>query len=204
MSGGSHRHYSLLFVAVVALLVASVVASIEIGVMHARNGKQSGPPGGPKSTQGPLASATDDFSGVSESLDPNKPISIGLFLPKYTGSTPAVLESLAPIRRASGMTILGSSILTQVENTHSLTSAYQYPPDGYTVHPLNGFAYAASDGKVEIVVGLQVSSGGVFSLHGFTLAYHVGAKHYVATYARLVTICSPVSKYPSCTVLPTG
>lgn len=195
MSG--RQRFSGLFVLVVVLLVVGIIASVEAAVIHARGGSSNG-------SDGPLAPASDTFVGSSHSLDVGQPLSLGLLLPAYTGGQPAVLDSMTAVRPGDGVKILGYEVLSQSDNQHSLTSAAEFPPTGYTLHPLHGYAYTKADGHLQIVIGLSVSTPGVFHIHGFTLAYHVGPKHYTATYRRFVALCSPVSKYPKCTAVTTS
>lgn len=187
MSG--RQRYSGLFVLVVALLVA--------GVIIARAWMTT-------PSEGPLAPTSDTFVGSSHSLDVGQQLSLGMLLPGYNGGQPAVLDSMTAVHPGDGVTILGYRVLAQSDNQHSLqTSAAEFPPAGYTLHPLPGYHDTKADGHLEIVIGLSVSKPGVFRIHGFTLAYHVGAKHYSATYRRYVALCSPVSTYPKCTALAT-
>jgi hypothetical protein len=199
MSG--NRRFSGLFVLVVALLVAGIIVAVEEAVIHAHNGSSSGQP---NASEGPLAPASDNFAGSSHSIDVGQQLSLGMLLTDYTGGQPAVLDSMTAVRPGDGVKILGFEVLSQSDNKHSLkSSAAEFPPAGYTLHPLPGYNFTAADGHLQIVIGLSVTKPGVFQIHGFTLAYHVGSKHYTATYRRTAALCSPVSTYPTCTALTT-
>lgn len=171
----------------ILVLVAGGVATIAL---------TRGPSGGP------LAPGSGT-GGLAVSADPDRPITFAFVLPAYRGSAPAVLDSLTAVRPTPGIRVVGVDVLTQSENAHSIPSdsVPAFPPPGFVLHPLHNFAYRASLGKIQVVIGVSVRAGqGIFSVHGWILRYRVGGRAYQATYQQFVSLCVPTSRYPTCNV----
>jgi hypothetical protein len=108
----------------------------------------------------------------------------------YQGDGEVVFDSVEAVGATPGIRVLGYRVVLPTGNG-IVGSAREWPPSGYELHGVAGFAYTAEGPTPQIVVGVEASRQGRSGIDGFRLRYHVGGQQYVVSYAQAVQVCVP-------------
>jgi hypothetical protein len=110
----------------------------------------------------------------------------GLWVPKNTGSDEAVLESVVPSNPSSSRGLEMRYGAIRVPNRGcQIGSARGWPPLGCRgrIRPVKGF-HVPSGARAQILIGARSHELGRWSVHAFRVRYHVGDRHFDATYEQ--------------------
>jgi len=141
-----------------------------------------------RTTSGPLAAPRGTSSRIGVPIDVGGRLSVGIESPTYEGNGTLVIDLVVPDLVPDGLAVLGFARIPWGEG--GVGSARSYPPDGYTLVPVKGSTVMHGE-AVAIVVGVQPTSEGRFTIPGFTIHYHSGFRRYAAHYQQAVVVCVP-------------
>jgi len=171
----------------------AIGAAVVLGTAACSNSGSSG--GGPLADPGPSM-------GEALTIDLNRVGTYGAETIENHGGATAVLDRISYVGLSPGLRVfktLAMHVRTQPGATRLATGMIrQFPPPhkGATLRPLAGFRvrpYRSWRDTVELLIGFRGVQKGVHSFRAFRLYYHVGGKHYVATYHDFLTVCVPYS-----------
>jgi hypothetical protein len=142
-------------------------------------------------TGGPLAPMTGNRALTGAIRAPGVAVSVGIiYFDRYDARTPVVLESVRPAAPVDGLRVLGFSVIRPEENGTGIGSVDGYPPEGFVVHRLEGFAFTGDARQIEVIVGVESTRPGAFEITDFVLRYRIGSSEYEATYPFGAAICT--------------
>jgi hypothetical protein len=144
-----------------------------------------------RTTGGPLAEGGGSSSGgtrTGAAANVGDRLSFGVFMPIYRGDGTLVIDSLVPDRVPDGLRVLGYGRLTQGPGVGAVRS---FPPVRSHLVPVSGAKITSGEGLV-VVVGVEPTRDGVFTIPGFTLHYHAGFHTFAAHYQQAIFVCAPM------------
>jgi hypothetical protein len=170
------------------VLAAPVVIVVAVALLAPGWPPVEVPPGGPHA--GPLGPVDTSSTIHGAIAPPGQPVSFGMltFRDKQL-SVRAVLESIHATSVPPGLRVLGFRVIERNIGS-SIDTVNRFPPPGYVVHLVAGYAFKGGSKEVQIIVGLEAMKPGALTFPQFVLRYRVGSSQYVATYQVGATICT--------------
>jgi len=110
-----------------------------------------------------------------------------VFSDRLAGSAPAVIDAVRPSIRgqAAGLKLRYAVLPSRARGSPWFLRGW--PPPGYGVVPLHGYTLHPGE-ALTVVVGAAALGRGRWRITGFDMIYHVGTRHYVATFSQGVAL----------------
>ena len=99
------------------------------------------------------------------------------------GSTPAVIDAVAPADASQGAGVRFRYGVLHVDRRGEPGAVRGWPPKPYSIAPLRGFVVRPGD-ALHIVVGGAALGVGRYRIDRFTVDYHIGARQYATTFSQ--------------------
>jgi hypothetical protein len=128
-----------------------------------------------------------------------KPFTYGMVVLSNSGSAPAVVDSVQPVRRTNGLSVLaefgvssGGRIAFAREFPAAQLAGRLRPIDGFVVPP-----QSQHPGQYTVAIGLRADHAGTYEIGRVNVNYHVGSKAYSVILPEYLHVCAVSSGDPA-------